>query len=178
MIGKYLGLLLLAVLSLMTYLYFYLGFTKSVNIQVEQRGPFVLVYRNHIGAYHMIGPTIEAVEQWAKDQNLRCALTFGEYLDDPAALDQDRLRSRGGCLFQSLPPTLTLPTDMMREERPQRRYVVGRFEGSPSIGPFKAYPEIQKYIETHRLKNEGAVMETYFIQGDKVVTEFLFPVME
>jgi hypothetical protein len=177
MIGKLLGLLALAASGLFIYLYFYLGMSKPVVIEVGERGPFTMVYKNHFGAYHQINTTIQAVENWAKDNNLRCELTFGEYLDDPSAVEQDRLRSRGGCLFAAKPP-VPLPEDFTLEERPVKKYVIGKFDGAPSAGPFKVYPKVREYIEVQRLKQSGAVIETYFIRGEKVTTEFLFPLAQ
>lgn len=174
MIGKMLATLALVVIGLGTYLYFYLGFFLPVEIMVGERGPFHLVYKNHTGAYHQIGSVVQEVEAWAKQNSIRCELTFGEYIDDPAAQDQDRLRSRGGCAL-TLKPQADMPEGLNYEERPSRRYVIGVFEGSPSIGPFKVYPKIQDFIQEQRLKSTGPVIETYLIRGEKVTTEFLFP---
>ena len=174
MLGKFLASLVIGVIGLFIYLYFYLGFFLPVQITTDLRGPSIMVYKNHMGAYHQIGPVIAQIESWAKDNNLRCDLTFGEYLDDPAALDQDRLRSRGGCIFTTKPP-VPLPEGFFLEERGQANFVIGRFEGAPSIGPFKVYPKVSEYVQAQRLKQAGAVIETYLVHGEKVTTEFLFP---
>lgn len=167
--------LIIALFGLAAYLFFYLGVNKPVSVELEERGPFHFIYKNHLGAYHEIGPVISAVESWAAEKHLDCPLTFGEYLDDPDAVDQDRLHSRGGCILNEK-PSLELPEGLTYEERARKHYAVGRFEGSPAIGPWKAYPKIKDFIETRRLKASGTVLETYLIRGDKVTTEFLFPV--
>jgi effector-binding domain-containing protein len=151
----------------------YLGFYKPVDISVERRGPLHLLFKSHNGAYHEIGPTIREIEDWAMNHHLACDKTFGEYLDDPEVMDQDRLRSRGGCILNSEPPIL--PANFQYEERPRLIYVVGRFSGSPAIGPMKVYPKIKRYIAEHHLKATGAVIETYKIDGQNVETEYLFP---
>ncbi len=176
MIGKLLAALGVSVLSLVAYLYFYLGVFLPVQVVTGERGPFTLVYMNHTGAYHQIGPVIQEVEKWASENKLRCELTFGEYLDDPAAVDQDRLRSRGGCAFSEKPKLQTaLPEGFHTEDRAKKNYAIGTFDGGPSVGPFKVYPKVREYIQTQRLKQAGPVIETYFIRGEKVTTEFLFP---
>lgn len=175
MIGKYLGVLALAAIALFVYLYFYLGLYRPVEISVATRGPFYMIYASHRGAYHEIGPTIAKVEKWAIDNNLRCEMTFGEYIDDPAAIDQDRLRSHGGCLLLS-PFKSPLPEGFFYEERPARKFVIGHFDGAPSASPFKVYPKVENYIQQHRLKSSGPPIETYLIHGDKMNAEFLFPV--
>lgn len=175
-IGRLLGLLVLTGLSLAAYLYFYLGFTQPVEITVEERGPLVLVYRLHLGAYHQIAPAIIEVEKWARDNGVACPKTFGEFLDDPASVDQDRLRSHAGCVVEK-EVAVTLPEGFNQEVRPKRHYVVGRFSGSPSIGPIKVYPKVKDYLQTQRLKSASlAVIETYLIRGENVTTEFLFPI--
>lgn len=174
MLGKMLLSLLIVLSSLAIYLYIHLGVSNPVTVETGTRGPFVMIYKNHTGAYHEIGPVIAAVENWAKENDLRCDLTFGEYIDDPAAVDQDRLRSRGGCLFEQRPP-IPLPEEFSVEDRPEHRYVIGHFAGSPSVGPFKVYPKVREFIDSQRLKQKGAVIETYLIRGKKVTTEYLFP---
>lgn len=177
MVKKLFLALILAAVGFVFYLYSYLGFSRPVEIQIEKREALHLLFKNHLGAYHQIGPVISEVEQWASAQNVHCPQTFGEYVDDPAALDQDRLRSRGGCLLTSpLNEKLELPKDFSHEDRPSRQYVVARFQGSPSIGPMKVYPLAQKFIEDQRLKPSGAVIEIYTINGQEVTTEFLFPI--
>lgn len=174
MLGKMLLSLVIVLSALGVYLYIHLGLSSPVTVEIGSRGPFFLVYKNHTGAYHEIIKSISEVESWAKDNNLRCELTFGEYLDDPAAVDQDRLRSRGGCILDN-PPAAPLPEELSSEARPKHQYVIGHFAGSPSVGPFKVYPKVRDFIETQRLKQKGAVMETYLIRGEKVTTEYLFP---
>lgn len=174
MLGKFLATVALAVIGLGVYLYFYLGFFLPVQVSTGERGPYFMVFKEHKGAYHQIGGAIRAVEDWAKEKNLRCELTFGEYMDDPAAVDQDRLRSRAGCLFPAK-PSAEIPAEFGVFDLVKKSYAIGSFEGAPSIGPFKVYPKVQEFIQTQRLKQTGAVIETYQIRGEKVTTEFLFP---
>ncbi len=56
MIGKFLLALFVGTLGLFAYLYVYLGISKPVTITVAERGPFLMVYKEHHGAYHQIGP--------------------------------------------------------------------------------------------------------------------------
>ena len=169
--------LFLAGIGFIVYLYFYLGFTKDVQIEVAARGPLLLLSSPHTGAYHQIGPAITKVEAWAKDNNVHCPKSFAEFLDDPDAMDQDRLRSRGGCLLTSA-PTNNTPADFHFEEREKKKYVVARFLGAPSIGPFKVYPRVREFIQERRLKRSGPVIETYTVDGPNVTTEFLFPIAD
>jgi AraC family transcriptional regulator len=166
----------IAVIGLFIYLYFYLGAYKDVTITVEQRGPLYLAYEEHVGPYHEIGPPIHDVEVWAAAQNLACPLTFGEFLDDPESIDQDRLRSHVGCLLST--PAAPGSGDIHFEERPKKSYVLARFTGSPAIGPFKVYPKIKQYVNEHRLKITTSAIEIYRVEGQKVTTEYLFAISE
>lgn len=172
---RFLIALFIALCGLAIYLFVHLGLSKPVTVTVEERGPFHFLYQTHLGAYHDIGPKITAVEEFAREQKIECPKTFGEFLDDPGAIEQDRLRSKVGCIVNDK-PSVALPEGFSYELRPASQYAVGHFEGSPAIGPFKVYPKVKEYILTERLKASGAVIETYLIRGEKVTTEFLFPV--
>lgn len=160
------------ILALAGYLYVHLGIGMPVDIEVVERGPLQMIYKEHRGAYHEIVPVINEVEKWVNDQGLRCLQTFGEYLDDPNAVDQDRLRSHGGCILGV--KMADLPDGFHFEERERRSYVVAHFSGSPAVSPFTVYPKVKAFIERERIKTLGAVIEIYTVEGDKVHTEYLF----
>jgi len=173
MIRTLLLALFTAALTLAIYLFFYLGFYKPVDIAVADRPELKLLFKPHMGAYHFIGPVIREVEAWSAQNHVACDKTFGEYIDDPASVDQDRLRSRGGCLVNG--PVMSAPADFQYETRPARKYVVAHFSGSPSIGPFKVYPKVRDYFEKQKLKSSQPVIEVYTVHDNSVDTEFLFP---
>lgn len=175
MIKTFLLAILTLVVSLATYLYFHLGMMKPVSVTIEKRGPFELLFKQHMGPYHQIGGTIKEVEDWVGDHHLRCAQTFGEYLDNPELMDEDRLRSHGGCILSKPLPTPP-PADFQAQHRPEKSYAVGHFEGSPAIGPYKVYPKVRKYLSEHHLKSSAPVIELYTIQGDQMTTEYLFTI--
>lgn len=172
MMKKFFLSVVIFIAGLGTYLFFYLGAYKSVQIEISKRGPLHLLYKPHAGAYHQIGDTIREVETQALAQNLDCTRTFGEYLDNPDSVDQDRLRSRGGCVLTAKPEHI--PAEYQYEERPTLDYVVGHFSGSPAIGPFKVYPKVKTYLQEHRLVTTEATIEIYTVDGPRVATEYLF----
>lgn len=157
------------------YLYSYLGVYRPVTVTLETRGPYALLFKGHLGPYHQILPKIQEVEAWAHEQNLPCATTFGEYIDDPQIVDEDRLRSRGGCVLKGK-PAAPPPPELEYQVRPERTYAVGHFDGSPAIGPYKVYPKVQKFLAEKRLKSSSPVIELYTVNGENVVTEYLFAV--
>lgn len=153
-----------------------LGVHKPVVIAEQEEGPFKVVYKNHTGAYYKIVPAIEEVEKWAKDNSIPCELTFGEYLDDPKKIDEDRLQSNGGCIVDRDLSTTPLPQGFQYREIPRRAYVSATFDGAPSIGPYKVYPKIFKYLQEHNQQIAGPVLEVYHVTGATAVeTKYLFP---
>jgi AraC family transcriptional regulator len=175
MLKRALVVIVIALIGFAIYFVNYTGYFKKVEIETREYGELEFLYKEHRGAYHFIGTVIAEVEKWAHDNQQSCKRTYGEFLDDPAAVDQDRLRSRGGCVLER-PLTAAPPEGFTVEKRPARRYVVARFSGSPGIGPFTVYPKAFEYIERERLKSDGPNIEIYSVSGQSVTTEYLFPV--
>ncbi|MGZ3689931.1 MAG: GyrI-like domain-containing protein [Pseudobdellovibrio sp.] len=167
------------------YLLQYTGAFKSVTISQDKRGPYTLISKNHLGAYHQIVTTIEEVEKWAQANGLKCRLSFGEYFDDPNIVEEGRLTSRGGCLIDPLVPeeaeTLKkledhLPADFKVDTFPETNAVVALFTGAPSIGPMKVYPAALDYIAENRLTKKGSVLEIYEVFNQKAMqTTYIWP---
>lgn len=158
---KYLVATVLAtILALIVALLLHLGAFKPVTVAIEEAGPLRMVYKSHIGPYHKIVPTIEEVEKWAAANGEPCQISFGEYLDDPRIVDEDRLRSNGGCIVEG-DWTDRLPEGFQFREVPRQEYVTAIFTGAPSISPYKVYPKAFKYMESMNLKQEGPILELY-----------------
>ncbi len=178
---KYILVFVLGIIvSFCGFLANYLGVFKPVVISQQSRGPYVMVYKDHVGPYHKTVSVITEVETWIYDKGLDCHLSFGEYPDDPEKTEEARLKSRGGCLLDSLSPEVAkqLPPDFKVAEKPAQPYVVAVFEGSPGIGPMKVYPKIADYMKTHGLQQKGAVIEIYEIhsrtENNSMTTTYLF----
>ncbi len=175
-IQKLFGISLLLLLSLAVYLFFFLGFTQPVEIQLEKRDTVATLSQRHLGAYHEILPTIQAVENLLKNHGLACPVSFGHYLDDPDKTDVARLRSDGGCLLSTTWSPEGAGKQILSGQIDGGEYVVARFEGSPSIGPFVVYPKVKHFIQSHQIKLRNDVYELYRINGKKLSTEYLFPI--
>jgi len=166
-------LLLIGLAGFGIYLYRHLGLSQPVEITQGPRGPLLFLFKDHRGPYHEIGPVIREVELWALNKNVPCSKTFGQFLDDPQAVDQDRLRSRGGCVLSVLPNGMA-PEGFNVLKILERGYVIAKFRGSPAAGPMTVYPKVKKYFEEHRLVYPPTVIEIYSIDGESVETEYLF----
>ncbi len=162
------------ILLFIAYLAFYLGAFKPVTIDMGEFGPFHLVYTKHLGAYHKIVPVIESVEQWVKTQNESCAQSFGEFLDDPKQMEQERLRSHGGCLVNQ-PLQTPLPAEFEQRTLPSQFFIRAHFEGSPAIGPYKVYLKAQNLMREKGLVPNGPVFEIYeLLPNQKIKTTYYF----
>lgn len=162
------------IILFMSYLAYHLGVLKPVVVDEGDFGPFKVVYKEHLGAYHKVVGVIEEVEKWTRTQNESCLISFGEYLDDPKMIEQSRLKSRGGCFVET--DLNNLPEGFKQEEFAKRFYIHATFEGAPSIGPYKVYLKVANYMEERGLIPDGSVIETYRIHegGKKMTTEYYF----
>jgi AraC family transcriptional regulator len=153
----------------------YVGAFKPVTISEEQLDAMSMLYVEHIGPYHKVVPSMEKVEAYAKSIGLKCIQTYGEYLDNPETIDQERLRAHVGCVLESdetLPETIS--EEFKVDSKDPRTYVVARFEGAPSIGPFKVYPKMNDWAKQNKREVMGSVIEIYTITGNQVSTRYLF----
>lgn len=151
------------------------GFFLPVEIALEDRPALVLVAKKHVGAYHKILSTLQEVEGWAKNSGVDCSETFGEFLDNPQVVEEDRLNSNVGCVVKE--PPAQVPAGFEVLQRPARPYLVGRFRGSPALGPYKVYNKIESEKQKRRLESDGAPLEIYRLLPDQgLETTYLFPV--
>lgn len=157
------------------FFYFRLGFYKDVKLE-KQQSPIELhlIYKEHRGPYHKINNAIKEVEEWAKLENIKCTITFGEYFDNPSRIDPERLKSHAGCVVKEK-PTEDLPAHIHYKHIESKIYLKAEFEGSPAIGPMKVYPAIQDWLYKNNEQENGAIIETYTIYGDEMKTEYLVP---
>lgn len=168
--------ILVGIVSFIIYLYVYLGAYKSATLSMQTRPAINLLAKAHFGAYHKINSAITEVETWAKANQVDCSLSFGEYFDHPHQVEEGRLRSRGGCVLKSELQISAFPEGFELASHPERLYVVATFDGAPSIGPYKVYDEVEKYMVQNLLRPAGAVIEVYENTQQGFVTTYLFPV--
>ncbi len=176
----------LGMLVFALYLFQYTGAFKSVVVSVDQRPEMNVIYKDYKGPYHQIVATIESVETWAKKNNLKCRLSFGEYLDNPNQVEEGRLRAHAGCLIDPLVPSelqlfnklkSLLPEGFKADTIRPMKAVVAIFAGAPGIGPLKVYPKAQDYMDQEKLIPLGSVFEIYEIFDAKSMqTTYLWPV--
>ena len=164
------------VVAFLIWFVYSVGFFKTVEIREEKLSGMILLYKEHVGPYHNIIDAISAVENFAKEKKWPCRKTFGEYLDNPDAVEHDRLRSLGGCILEAPVADLAsqLPADIKVKELPEKNYVVGIFYGAPMVGPYTVYPKLDEYAHSHNLKRSGSTLEIYEMVSEKdLMTKYL-----
>lgn len=151
-----------------------MGVFKPVHIKETKYPEMFLVYKEHVGPYHKILPTLESVEKWAVENKLDCSKSFGQYFDNPDVKEHARLKSHVGCWLPSK-TELPLPEGFHSKTIPSQEYVVGEFLGSPAIGPFKVYGEAKEYFVAHKWPLAEDVIEIYErYDKDSLKTYYLF----
>lgn len=168
--------LMLSFASLAAYLYFHLGLYKEAQIEGIQKGGFWLLYQEHTGPYHQISPVLDSIEKQALGASITCLDTFGLFLDDPATVDEDRLRSELGCILtgeiQHVPEGLKVkawnPGPLLHLT----------FTGSPAVSPFKVYPKAEQWFQEQRKPMPKEALEIYSQspRGD-LITHYYFPIL-
>lgn len=160
-----------------------LGAFRDVTVETGNDGPFVVLAKEHLGPYHKIADVILEVETWARAKGEPCVRTFGEYFDDPERTDEDRLRSRGGCILSKTSSEeieklgSDLPAGYRIDTIPEQLYALATFDGAPSLGPLKVYPQVLEYAKLNRLEIKGAVIEVYQVESENSgTTRYLFPI--
>lgn len=167
--------LIVSFIGLGAYLYFYLGMNREVNVDGPKPVLFWLLYKEHRGAYHKIGPILNEVEKKALDKSIPCINTFGLFLDDPKTVDEDRLRSEVGCVLTEQIPDI--PEGLKQKEWIHEQALHLKFEGSPSIGPFKVYPKAEEWMTENRKTMPEQVLEMYSLSPKgELTTHYYFPV--
>lgn len=170
LLGVLTGLLILA-----GYFVYYTGLYKDVRIEVAEAGPFLILTKEHFGPYHKIVPNIEAVETWVKAQGKDCTRSLGQYFDHPDDVEQERLRSRGGCIVSE--KIENAPSEFKYDTIPRQRYVIAVFEGAPGVGPIRVYPKVSEFMETKNFKAGKGLVEVYTVHSQKeVTTTYFFPI--
>lgn len=163
-------------ISFGAYLTTYLGVYKNVEISQAEMGPYHTVYLENIGPYHKVNKQIEKVEKYMISIGSPCQRTFGIYIDDPAHVEEARMRSHVGCLVEA--PLKDLPEGLLNGEILKKNYTIAIFTGSPGIGPLKVYPKVYEYLAEKKAQVTGPLIEIYEIHSitakNAMTTTYLF----
>ena len=167
------------VLCAVLALCFWAGYFDRVRMSRETVGPYHLLYREHRGPYEGIRFAMRDVFLYYRDtyeQTPACG--FSVYEDDAGITERDSLRSRAGCLTDTL---LVDPDAPFRSRTvPEYRAAVGTFPlRSPfsyMVGVMKHRRALQRFLDDEGLERGGAVMEIYDMEKREI--RYVTPVGE
>ncbi len=150
------------------------GLFASVNISEKNTGPYLLVYKKHIGDYKNVGPIMDELYLDLKNSyEIETTKGFGLYYDNPQEIDKDKLRSIVGCIVEgkSVNDLIKVSNNYGVKEYPSSKSVVAEFpyNGKISIiiGIFKVYPKLGAYIKEKKYA-QTPIMELYDQPNNKI----------
>ncbi len=153
------------------------GVFDEVAIAAGQRGPFFLVYREHLGPYRDVKfVRADVCKYLMQRRSLSPTLGFARFLDNPQKVNRDRLRSIAGYITDSLLANVESPykTGVFPKTRSVSGVFVVRSPLSQYIGALKFYPRLFRYCRREKLEMAGPVMEIYDAAGKRI--EYIAPV--
>jgi len=184
-VGIIFVVLALAIAGVVAYLSKH-GLFYSVSISEQNKGPYLLVYKKHIGDYKDAGKiTNEIYYDLLNNHGLETTKGFGLYYDNPQQVEKEKLRSIAGCIIEgkSIEELEAIAAKYAIKEYPASQSVVASFpnKGMVSIilGVFKVYPKLGAYIENNNY-TAVPIMEVYDQPNQKTdyISSITMPVEE
>ena len=149
----------------------YMGAFSSVNITIDEKGPYYFVYLEHKGPYYQIQNKITMVEKYLTDNKIKYLHSAGIYFDNPAEVAEHELKSFGGFIV----------SDSIRVEEPynfikidRRKVVIASIEALPMIAPFKIYPAFQEWVGNNKNVEIDAPPFELYLPDEKIEVHFAF----
>jgi effector-binding domain-containing protein len=143
--------------------YFY-GVFSPVKITTGIRGPYLMVYMLHRGAYHQITGAIKKVGELLDEQKIPKTISCAIFYDDPRDVAMEDLKSEGGYLVDQRPLS-SLKHPFGLREIPERGVILATTKAHPLLAPFKTYAKIVDFMQMHHLEHDGPAMERYLPGG-------------
>lgn len=150
------------------------GLFATVKILEKNVGPFLLVYKKHIGDYKNVGSVMDKLYYDLKDNYaIETTKGFGLYYDNPQEVSKDKLRSIVGCIIEgkTIEDIRQLTVKYGLKEYPFSKSVVAEFpyKGKLSIilGVFKVYPKLSRFLK-ERKYTQTPIMELYDQPNERI----------
>lgn len=167
--------LLILVIAVFAFLgangFFYKPFAKEMKM-----GPYSYAYEDFTGAYSKTYPVFNKVYKMLTDANIENTIGIGLYHDDPALVEQSKLRSSCGSIIKEFDIEKAAGIGLKIGNIPMRDSVVIEFPVKSSFAymfsPSKCYPVLEKYIADKGYKPQ-APFEIYDMPNKK-----MFVIME
>ena len=164
----------IGVIALLLYLSVY-GLFSSVKISEKSMGPYLLVYKKHIGDYKNVGQVMDKLFYDLQDNHaITTTKGFGLYYDKPQDVAKEKLRSIVGCIVEekTIEDLKDINNKYGIKEYPVSKSVIAEFsyKGKTSIvlGIFKVYSKLSAYIDEHNYASTP-IMELYDQPNEKIM---------
>ena len=145
------------------------GLFSKIIISEKIVGPFEIVYKEHIGDYSKVGPTMDEIYYGLKDVGIQTTKGIGVYYDDPRLTERSELRSDVGSILE--PNQIYDGYDFKQMMIEKGSAVVAEFpyksKMSIIFGVIRVYPKLNKYIEDNEIQ-AGPIIEVYDLAGGKI----------
>ena len=144
------------------------GLFARVEIHEKQMGPYLTVYKLHVGGYHKINKIIDEFDKiLGQEEKIEAGLSFGHYFDNPfeGTTKIKDLKSHVGVIINSM-DTLRLSEiiahyKIKSEVIPKATYLMVELpfksEFSKITGPLKVYSSLKKHLNNYNLKMQSLI---------------------
>lgn len=159
-------ILVFAAIFLGAYAYF--GGLNKLEFKVGIVDEELVVYKEMIGSYGKSGDLMKLVgEELKEDFGINAYKGIGIYYDDPAKVEEDKLRSEIGSIIKTDDKNKIegLKKAFLVKTLPQQEYLwvdmplKGFF--SVIIGDFKVYPRMEAYLDNNGYIADVPIVEIY-----------------
>ena len=152
--------------------FFYMGVFQEIKVTEKSIGPNYFVYIAHQGTYNKAYNLLEEAKKYAIENKIQNPISAGVYFDDPAKVEESKLRSELGVFvsqkeFNELSQKNTNKNINYRIIDP-KKYLYTTFPNknflSMILAVFKVYPAFEKFYNENKIisaENEGYALEVY-----------------
>lgn len=175
---KIISVIILGLLLLIVAVLAHAGLFESVIAVEQETGPYTIVYKEHIGAYHKVKPAMDEVYQGLLDMGIETYRGAGVYYDNPQHVPEEQLRSEVGSVLEDkdLDKVDQIKQVFKVREVPQQQSIVVEFPIrnmlSYMIAPAKVYKEADKIWQEQGYSDYEYAVEIYDVPN-KVSTYIL-----
>ena len=151
----------------------YLGGFQKVEVTEQMMGPYTIAYTEFVGNYSLVGPSMDKVYETLSGAGILSATGVGIYYDDPAVVEQEKLRSDVGAMVVGSDITKIPQNDDIKIKNiAGKQSIVAEFPIKNSIsymaGVIKVYPALKRYMVEKDYSNQVPVMELYDMVAKKI----------
>ncbi len=179
---KILGVIFLAIFLLVVAVLAHAGLFESITIVERETGPYTIVYKEHLGAYHKVKPAMDEVYEGLLEMGIETYRGVGLYFDDPQEVPADQLRSEVGSILEitDLDKVDQIEETFKVKKVPHQKSVIVEFPIrnmlSYMIAPAKVYREMGVFWQEKGYPGYGYAVEIYDVPN-KTIT-YIMPIEE